>query len=240
MELLLTNTQGKAFVINVNDTTVPYQKVEYLENTNSAQFMHVYQNPQAGAFSSFDFEIRLRFSVLPTSGYIGSGITSGSSVQFFVGANVASATGIYMCFGPSSTGTLVKQLANSDKSGWHTYRAVSDGTTCTYYLDGEQVFQHDKGSVNIGTNQITLFRMTNSQSYAGKQQISYFKFSRNGELVRDLIPVRVSNVGYMYDKVSGQLFSNDGTGNFVIGPDMPSKALVIEHTPGYITDGLTN
>ena len=47
----------------------------------------------------------------------------------------------------------------------------------------------------------------------------------NDILVRDLIPVRVGNVGYMYDKVSGQLFGNSGTGNFILGPDVKTKEL---------------
>lgn len=34
----------------------------------------------------------------------------------------------------------------------------------------------------------------------------------------DLIPVVKDNVGYMYDKVSGQLLPNSGTGAFIIGP----------------------
>ena len=38
-------------------------------------------------------------------------------------------------------------------------------------------------------------------------------------LVRGFIPVRVGQVGYMYDRVSGQLFGNQGTGNFVLGAD---------------------
>lgn len=42
----------------------------------------------------------------------------------------------------------------------------------------------------------------------------------NSVLVRDLIPVRVSDVGYMYDKVSGQFFGNSGTGAFVLGADI--------------------
>ena len=51
-----------------------------------------------------------------------------------------------------------------------------------------------------------------------------FKFrnaviKNNDTLVRDFIPVRVGNVGYMYDKVSGQLFGNSGTGSFILGPD---------------------
>lgn len=41
----------------------------------------------------------------------------------------------------------------------------------------------------------------------------------NNMLIADYIPVRVGNVGYMYDKVSGQLFGNQGTGQFIIGPD---------------------
>lgn len=46
------------------------------------------------------------------------------------------------------------------------------------------------------------------------------KFWYNGELVRDFIPVRVGNVGYLYDKVSGKLYGNNGTGSFVIGNDV--------------------
>jgi len=41
----------------------------------------------------------------------------------------------------------------------------------------------------------------------------------NGQLILDLIPVRVGTTGYLYDKVSGQLFGNAGTGEFILGPD---------------------
>lgn len=46
-----------------------------------------------------------------------------------------------------------------------------------------------------------------------------FKLYENGVISLDLIPVRVGNVGYMYDKVSKQLFGNAGTGSFILGPD---------------------
>lgn len=49
----------------------------------------------------------------------------------------------------------------------------------------------------------------------------YFKLLRNNVLIFDGIPVRVGTVGYMYDRVSGQLFGNDGTGAFTLGPDVP-------------------
>lgn len=38
-------------------------------------------------------------------------------------------------------------------------------------------------------------------------------------LVRDFIPVRVGQVGYMYDRVAGQLYGNQGTGSFILGAD---------------------
>ena len=50
-----------------------------------------------------------------------------------------------------------------------------------------------------------------------------YKLWRNGTLLQDFQPVRVgsgsSAVGYLYDRVSGQLFGNAGTGAFTIGPD---------------------
>lgn len=40
-----------------------------------------------------------------------------------------------------------------------------------------------------------------------------------GNILAEYIPVRVGSAGYMYDKVSGQLFGNAGTGAFILGPD---------------------
>ena len=45
---------------------------------------------------------------------------------------------------------------------------------------------------------------------------------KESALVRDFIPVRKGNIGYMYDRVSGELFGNLGTGAFIIGPDVAS------------------
>ena len=55
-------------------------------------------------------------------------------------------------------------------------------------------------------------------------RLYYLKMSKDGSSVRDFIPVRFTNSlgvseGAMYDRVSGQLFRNAGTGAFVIGPD---------------------
>ena len=45
------------------------------------------------------------------------------------------------------------------------------------------------------------------------------KFYQYGLLAADYRPVRVGDIGYLYDRASGQLFGNAGTGAFIIGPD---------------------
>ena len=54
---------------------------------------------------------------------------------------------------------------------------------------------------------------------------AYVKIYENNVLVRDMIPVRVGQVGYMYDKISGELFGNQGSGNFTLGPDVQSRSI---------------
>lgn len=50
--------------------------------------------------------------------------------------------------------------------------------------------------------------------------ISWFKIYKNNVLVRDYIAVRKNGVGYLYDKVSGTLFGNAGSGSFTYGGDI--------------------
>lgn len=51
-------------------------------------------------------------------------------------------------------------------------------------------------------------------------KISAFQVTQGNNLVLDLIPVRVGSVGYMYDRVSGTMFGNVGTVDFIVGPDV--------------------
>lgn len=52
-----------------------------------------------------------------------------------------------------------------------------------------------------------------------KGRCYYFRLLNNDIIELDLIPVRVDTTGFMYDKVSGKLFGNAGTGAFILGPD---------------------
>lgn len=68
------------------------------------------------------------------------------------------------------------------------------------------------------TNSLSLF--SNRGSNSNKFKLYYFKLMNNHVTVLDMIPVRVGQVGYMYDRMSKILFGNSGTGNFVLGNDI--------------------
>lgn len=74
-------------------------------------------------------------------------------------------------------------------------------------------------------NPNTFYLFFNGQNHSAKLigDVKYVKLYIGDVLVRDYIPVRVGQVGYMYDKVSGQLYGNNGTGSFTLGPDKPHK-----------------
>ena len=48
----------------------------------------------------------------------------------------------------------------------------------------------------------------------------FWVYIQCGDVELDLIPVRIDQTGYLYDRVSGELYGNDGTGEFILGPDV--------------------
>lgn len=79
---------------------------------------------------------------------------------------------------------------------------------------------------------------SNGSSDRWRGRIYYLKIYDNTTLVRDFIPVRVGSVGYMYDKVSGQLFGNSGTGNFVLGQDVAKPIVKRYVMPSGLEEGV--
>lgn len=71
------------------------------------------------------------------------------------------------------------------------------------------------------TNTTSLWFWGNENSSLNRYGLLVFsiKISEDNVLIRDMIPVRVGQTGYLYDKISGQLFGNNGTGSFTLGPD---------------------
>lgn len=109
----------------------------------------------------------------------------------------------------SSTGTSTNTMHTYVLS----YRSLTiDGTT--YAATGDVVDTPLEYS-------LYLFGRNNMGSLGNASSVKFASFvvQESNILVRDFIPVRRGNVGYLYDRVSKRLFGNQGTGDFTLGPD---------------------
>ena len=97
----------------------------------------------------------------------------------------------------------------------NTTAHVNSGQHIGYNTDRE--IYHEPFSIYMFARQVG-WTATDDLIYS-HLKVKNCRIRFNNILIADYIPVRVGNVGYMYDKVSGQLFSNQGTGQFIIGPD---------------------
>ncbi len=105
-------------------------------------------------------------------------------------------------------------------------------------IDGTTVATPSYTSFAQNTGQICIcVRYRNSGYISGR--IYAFRIYEGATLVRDFIPVRVGQVGYLYDRVSGALFGNAGTGDFVLGPDVVSVEYIESTGTQYIDTGVT-
>lgn len=109
------------------------------------------------------------------------------------------------------------------------------------YTNGPYIGKYDcnLSSITItalGTNTTNTMQVTNAEcqpftstwrlfyvidtNLGPELRFYYLKIWKSGVLVRDFIPMRVWNTGYLYDRVTKKLFANKGTGAFVLGPDI--------------------
>lgn len=76
-------------------------------------------------------------------------------------------------------------------------------------------------SITRSSNPLWLFNRSGASAPCNARVFGC-KIEQNGVLVRDFVPVRDGQTGYLYDRVSGQLFGNAGTSDFILGPDKTS------------------
>ena len=116
--------------------------------------------------------------------------------------------------------------------GWWTSNpnnnnSLDAGVVSTFRYDREGMIFDVNGKImrtsspsDFSQHKILIGKNMN-QGYAKYPSLKtvHIKIQMGDNHVRDFIPVRKDGVGYMYDKISGQLFGNAGTGAFIIGPD---------------------
>ena len=97
----------------------------------------------------------------------------------------------------------------------------------TFTLDGSGYGKLDDTKYTLrkfdNTRKLKIYLFARNTNNQATTQAYFQLFSQqiliNNVLVFNAIPVRVGQIGYLYDKVSGRLFGNKGTGEFILGPD---------------------
>lgn len=174
------------------------------------------------------------------SAYIDTGIVPKDTPRVVINLSAGISNLDMDIFGFSSNTipSFIGDFSVSDnKQSFNFYRYYSTtgvGNSLVSSVSYNDWAEWDLGYI-IKCNNVTLKTLT-KQSFASNSQTLYLfkgrtisnvyvrvgkvKIYDGDKLKRDFIPVRVGQVGYMYDKVSGQLFGNVNTGNFIIGNDI--------------------
>ena len=191
---------------------LPYDaEVEYLESTGT-QWVDTGVTMTHDLFDSAETTI----TVLPTGkqsythNFFGDGTSwyDGYTFGNLEDYRLQASNGFKATQGPIKFSSILPKTLTVNKNG--------------FAIDSE-VAQINKDSSRGTSGTLILFGCRRNgvffttTPFAGR--IYSAKMVSNGVSIFDFIPVRVGDVGYMYDRVSGQLFGNQGTGAFIIGPD---------------------
>lgn len=191
----------------------PYDaEVEYLESTGT-------QYIQLGFGFDPSDEIEASFSIDTSEKndkYMNASQSWNSGRTF--GMGVSGGGKLTMAFGnAASTSTVLVPVTIND-GAIHTWKYVN--MVCSVI---DLLISYDMANLSFSTT-TNLLRLFFGYNAPTKGKIAYYKHRKNGVLMCDLFSVRFTNKlgqreGAMYDRVSGQVFRNAGTGAFTIGPD---------------------
>lgn len=203
---------------------LPYDaEVEYIESTGT-------QYVDTGYYPNNTTTCKMSFKVI-------SQLNKHFNALFFCGDayNSANAYGAAsnMTYGEAGTSKKINiyrtssavnvYLGNPNLSRNVRYD-ITLGTSNATITDGTNTYNSTFTSATFPTTARSLYVLCGNTGTAdlaeiGNIMLFSFQIFESGVLVRDFQPVRVGQVGYIYDRVSGTLFGNAGTGAFPIGPD---------------------
>ena len=218
---------GSVQVYGGASPVLPYDaQVEYLESDGFAYILtNIYGSQNTGFEVKYYWENKNDWSFKENA----------NNVLF--GVRDASGNKNMLLFMNASTPQRFRFLAQKTAGGTNAF--MYDSSTI---IEGQHVVNYSVGSTNgtLKMDGTTLKTAAKSSSYTSERPLAIFTLNRNGvfdwvacakiyyfklytlsELVLDMIPVRVGQVGYLYDKISGNLFGNaNSTGSFTIGNDV--------------------
>lgn len=189
--------------------TLPYDaEIEYLECTGTQ-----YINPDI-TLDADTTEVMLIFEAAITA------FVSGSSALMVANSDPNSGVQVYTASGNKiyNQGAYVRPSVNT----FYTFTTTTTASTRTIRLNsGTPSNQNFNRSITDNSElEIMGYSDWVDVGRCSKAKYKSFQIYINSKIVRYYIPVRVGIVGYMYDKISGELYGNSGTGSFTLGNDV--------------------
>lgn len=185
---------------------LPYDaEIEFLESTGT-------QYIDLGAKATLSTTIEVEFYA-----------TDSSAIRVFGARSAWNRNAFSLMFASASDARASFNYDNIGNVSVLTFNIyLNDGNWHIAKSNGGGHIQVDNTSKNLSASSFTtpynviLFGNNNNGTNGyGKVRIRRVKFNS-----LDLIPVRIGQVGYLYDKVGGTFFGNAGTGDFVLGNDV--------------------
>lgn len=185
-----------------------------------------------GAGDSLPYDAEVEYLQSSGTQYINTGIIGANDIGFYVRA-MRTIYADRQFIGLRETTGNTRLFIGTGFYGWEAYYAMPS-TTTNVIFEWQLNYLNDKKFKEDGVEKNTLANLTftptlpifvfalnyigSAQGWTGRMYAA--KITKGSSVIMDLIPVRVGQVGYMYDKVSGQLFGNAGSGNFILGNDI--------------------
>ena len=193
-------------------TPLPYDaEVEYIgSDGNHNQFVVTDYTPVVGDEVYVEFENTEQITNTQSVFSAGNG---NYQLIFLIGT---SASGAYIKYFATGAAALLA-YPYSSLNVWHTLTVSSAGV---FSIDNNYVATSATPFEALDGNETNLFLFklrNNTSPFLGN--IRKFRITNGGQTKLDLIPVRIGQVGYMYDRISGSFYGNSGTGDFIVGPD---------------------
>ena len=191
---------------------LPYDaEVEYLESTGTEWI-----DTGVNGYLDFDYDIKFLIPTPVSPNYYNSLFGAWNSIgneprQYAFTNSVAQ----HFYAGNGQGAQLhMSQCPQNEIAHFRKYGNTLQLNTIKKTVAYSEPYELDRTLFLFGTN-----RGTNSNRTLSGTRIYSFELSLGSETILDFIPVRKGTFGYMYDRVSGRLFGNSGTGAFIIGPD---------------------
>lgn len=201
----MSEFRRRLMMVGGGEEPIPYQQIEYLEGDGTA---YINTDYTANSISPIIEANVFKPSTVSANSYVFGSDGSGNtrfSVGFLTSNRIELRIGRYRNFAGYG-------------SGW--YKLKIDGVTGEGYINDS--LKWTSTTLTFSENPITVFnRSAWTTGMLAGVRISTFKLWNASTLLIDFIPVRIETVGYMYDKVSGNLFGNAAeSGAFVLGNDV--------------------